>query len=52
MCAFICACCNKQEKVIEVLLQKYNADTSIKYHSETGLQHLKSKDKDMYNRIL
>ena len=46
--------------MIEVLLQKYNADTSIKYKgligfnmvNKTGLQILKSFDKDMYNRIL
>ena len=51
-CAFISACRNKQEKVIEVLLKKYNADTSIKCEGKTGLQDLKSRDKDMYNRIL
>ena len=28
-CAFITACISKHEKVIEVLLQKYDADTSI-----------------------
>ena len=38
--------------MIEVLLQKYNADTSIKCDGKTGLQILKSEDKDMYNRIL
>ena len=38
--------------MIEVLLQKYNVDTSIKYSGKTGLQHLQSYDKDMYNRIL
>ena len=51
-CAFVAACRYKQEKVIEVLLQKYNADTSIKHRSKTGLQRLQSKDKNMYNRIL
>ena len=51
-CAFISACINRHEKVIEVLLQKYNLDTSIKYDGKTGLQHLHPKDKDIYDRIL
>ena len=35
-----------------MLLQKYNADTSIKFDGKTGLQILQSQDKNMYNRIL
>ena len=34
------------------MLQKYNADTTIKWNDKTGLQHLQSKDKDMYDRII
>ena len=51
-CAFFCACDWKKEKVKEVLLKKSNLDTSIKCDGETGLQHLRSEDKDMYDRIL
>ena len=39
-CAFMYACWYKHEKVIRVLLQKYNTDTSIKYDGKTGLQWL------------
>ena len=35
-CPLICACVNKHEKLIKVLLQKYNADTSIKCNGKTG----------------
>ena len=51
-CAFISACYWKHEKLIEVLLQKYNADTSVKHKSKTGLQHLRLQGYNMYNRIL
>ena len=52
LCAFNYACYWKQEKVIEALIQKYNADIFIKWNGKTGLQHLQYEDEDMYDRIL
>ena len=50
--AFINACVNKKEKVIELLLLQPNLDTSCKYIRKTGLQWLKFNSNSMYNRIL